>query len=128
MSAVPGSPLPHLLGSLDPQHPNQEGSSSPNFKADPEGPAALAKSLSVATQLSPASWAPTSLVSSLWSTPLPRASHTAHLVKSKHWFLSGVQLFVTPWTGRGPLGSLVHGILQARILEGIAIPSSRGSS
>ena len=99
MSAVPGSPLPHLLGSLDPQHPNQEGSSSPNFKADPEGLTALAKSLSVATQLSSASWAPTSLVSSLWSNPLPRASHMAHLVKSKHSLLSGVQLFVTPWTG-----------------------------
>ena len=27
-----------------------------------------------------------------------------------------------------PLGSSVHGILQARILEWIAIPSSRGSS
>ena len=27
-----------------------------------------------------------------------------------------------------PLGSSVHGILQARILEWVAIPSSRGSS
>ena len=27
-----------------------------------------------------------------------------------------------------PTGSSVHGILQARILEGVAIPSSRGSS
>ena len=33
---------------------------------------------------------------------------------------SRVQLFVTPWS--------VHGILQARILEWIAIPFSRGSS
>ena len=29
---------------------------------------------------------------------------------------------------RGPPGSSVHGILQARILEWVAIPSSRGSS
>jgi len=29
--------------------------------------------------------------------------------------------------GRSPTGSSVHGILQARILEGVAMPSSRGS-
>ena len=29
---------------------------------------------------------------------------------------------------RGPLGSSAHGILQARILEWVAVPSSRGSS
>ena len=34
--------------------------------------------------------------------------------------LSHVQLFMTPWS--------VHGILQARILEWVAIPFSRGSS
>ena len=34
--------------------------------------------------------------------------------------LSRVQLFATPWT--------VHGILQARILECVAFPFSRGSS
>ena len=39
--------------------------------------------------------------------------------------LCPVQLFVTPWT---PPGSSVHGILQARILEWVAMPSSRGSS
>ena len=33
---------------------------------------------------------------------------------------------VTPWTS--PPGSSVHGILQARILECVAIPFSRGSS
>ena len=32
----------------------------------------------------------------------------------------------TPWTS--PPGSLVHRILQATILEWIAVPSSRGSS
>ena len=40
---------------------------------------------------------------------------------------SRVQLFATPWTVALP-GSPVHGILQARILEQVAKPSSRGSS
>ena len=35
--------------------------------------------------------------------------------------LSRVRLFVIPWT-------VVHGILQARILEWVAFPFSRGSS
>ena len=38
-----------------------------------------------------------------------------------------VRLFVTPPTGSPP-GSSVHGILQARMLEWVAISSSRGSS
>ena len=42
------------------------------------------------------------------------------------WSLSHVWLFVTPQTA--PPGSSVHGILQARILEWVAIPFSRGSS
>ena len=41
--------------------------------------------------------------------------------------LSHVRLSATPWTV-GPPGSTVHGILQARILEWVAIPFSRGSS
>ena len=45
-------------------------------------------------------------------------------VHARHF--SHVQLFVTPWTG--PPGSPVHGILQVRILEWVAMPSSRGSS
>ena len=40
--------------------------------------------------------------------------------------LSCVQLFAIPW-GNLP-GSSVHGILQARILEWVAISYSRGSS
>ena len=40
--------------------------------------------------------------------------------------LSSVQLFTTPSTS--PPGSSVRGILQARILEWVAIPFSRGSS
>ena len=40
--------------------------------------------------------------------------------------LSRVQLFVTPWTR--PLGSSVHGMFQARILEWVAIFCSRASS
>ena len=43
------------------------------------------------------------------------------------WLLSNVRLFVTPWTVafQAPLSM---GILQARILEWVAMPSSRGSS
>ena len=41
--------------------------------------------------------------------------------------LSRVRLFVTPWTVAHS-GSSVHGILQARILEWVAISFSRGSS
>ena len=37
------------------------------------------------------------------------------------------EVFTTPWTVVSP-GSSVHGILQARILDWIAVPSSRGSS
>ena len=38
------------------------------------------------------------------------------------------RLFVTPWTLCSPPGFSIYGILQARILEWIAISSSRGSS
>ena len=41
--------------------------------------------------------------------------------------ISHVRLFVTPWTVAFP-GSSVHGISQARILEWVVIPFSRGSS
>ena len=41
--------------------------------------------------------------------------------------LSCVQLFVSPWTVACQV-PLLMGILQARILEWVAIPSSRGSS
>ena len=40
---------------------------------------------------------------------------------------SRVQLFATLWTDRSPPGSSVHGILQARTLEWVAMPSPRGS-
>ena len=42
-------------------------------------------------------------------------------------FFSRVRFFVTLWNC-GPPGSSVHGILQARILEWVAISSSRVSS
>ena len=42
--------------------------------------------------------------------------------------LSHVWVFATPWTVCSPPGSSVHGILQARMLEWVAIPSSTGSS
>ena len=41
--------------------------------------------------------------------------------------LSHVSLFVTPWTVARQ-GSSIRGILQARIPEWVAMPSSRGSS
>ena len=50
---------------------------------------------------------------------------------SKYMYLGKVAqscLFVTPWTDCSPPGSSVHGFLQARILEWVAIPFSRGSS
>ena len=47
---------------------------------------------------------------------------------SVNTWLSCVRLFVTPWTACSPPGSSVRGILQARTLEWVAMPSSRGSS
>ena len=41
--------------------------------------------------------------------------------------LNHVWLFATPWTVCSLPGASVHGILQARILEWVAIPFSRGS-
>ena len=54
---------------------------------------------------------------------------TLHLNKqfSSVQSLSSVRLFATPSTGNLP-GSSVHGILQARLLEWVAISFSRGSS
>ena len=46
--------------------------------------------------------------------------------KPKCESLSCVRLFVTPWTCSSS-GSSVHGVLQARILEWVAIPFSSGS-
>ena len=45
-------------------------------------------------------------------------------VKVKVKSLSGVGLFATPWTVCSPPGSSIHGILQARILEWVAITFS----
>ena len=39
------------------------------------------------------------------------------------WVLSCIGLFMTPWTFLSSLGSFVHGIFQARVLEWVAIPS-----
>ena len=52
-------------------------------------------------------------------------------MKSKSWkweSLSHVQLFATPWTVCSQPGSSVHGILQTRIMERVAISFPRGSS
>ena len=48
-------------------------------------------------------------------------------MKVKVKSLRRVRLLVTPWT-RSPPGSSFHGILQERILEWVAMPSSKESS
>ena len=54
-----------------------------------------------------------------------RLNHwTAREVPWEWKLLCCVRLFATPWT----MGSTVYGILQARILEWVAVPFSRGSS
>ena len=58
----------------------------------------------------------------LGSPHLPKSMHACVLSRFSH-----VRLCATPWTlaRQAPLSM---GILQARILEGVAMPSSRGSS
>ena len=60
------------------------------------------------------------------SGSLPLATRRNHLRVCAQ-SLSRVRLCGTPMD-RSPPGSSVHGILQARILEWVAMPSSRGSS
>ena len=56
---------------------------------------------------------------------IPKARGLEHSMHAKV-----VQLYLTPCepVDCSPPGSSVHGILQARILEWVAISSSRGSS
>ena len=63
-----------------------------------------------------------SCISLYWQTDSLPVRHLGKKVKP----LSCVRLFATPWTVATRF--LVQGILQARILEWIAIPFSRGSS
>ena len=58
---------------------------------------------------------------------IPQCSVTRPCVVSVLSRFSGVRLFVTLWTC-SLLGSSVYGILQATILEWVAISLSRGSS
>ena len=51
--------------------------------------------------------------------------HTYSIHKFMLSYFSHVQLFATPWT---VAHQAVHGILQAKILEWVAMLSSRGSS
>jgi len=60
----------------------------------------------------------------LWSNPRGKLCVCVLCVCQ---LLSHIWLSATSWTG-APLGSHVHGILQARILEWVAISFSRGSS
>jgi len=60
-------------------------------------------------------------------TEVTLCKHAKSLQIRSDQSLSRVRLFVTPWTvaHQAPLSM---GILQARILEWVAMPSSRGSS
>ena len=60
-------------------------------------------------------------------TRLKRLSSSSGSKISKCWSLGHVRVFVTPWTVACQ-ASLVRGILQARILEWVAMSSSRESS
>ena len=61
---------------------------------------------------------------------VPQSECLMYQLEYVHWGGGGsvAQLtLATPWTGTPP-GSSVHGILQARILEGVAISFSRETS
>ena len=65
-----------------------------------------------------------------WRWWLGFEQHSIHFVQppnqaSEWYLLSHAWLFATPWS---PPGSSVHGILQTRILEWVAISFSRESS
>ena len=77
-------------------------------------------------------------IPAVWGFTLPddcnSASHTFRRAEMKpsllgpYGVLSHVQRFATPWTIARQATLSVHGILQTRILEWVAIPFSRGSS
>ena len=63
-----------------------------------------------------------------WGTKIPHArDQLGPPSENSVCTLSHVRLFATPMDCSSP-GSTVHGIFQARILEWVAISSSRGSS
>ena len=68
---------------------------------------------------------PTFSLSSL--TLIKRLFKFLFMYESEHVSCSVVSNSATPWTVARPPGFSVHGILQARILEWVAIPFSRGS-
>ena len=65
-----------------------------------------------------------SLLSSNSITPIPPTIYTQQGACVCAHSLSRVRLSATPWTAALP-GSSVHGFLQARLLEWVAMPSSR---
>ena len=60
---------------------------------------------------------------SIYSAVVGLRGRMCTLSSCGEWALSYVRLFATPWT----VAHICHGILQARILEWVAIPFSRGS-
>ena len=64
----------------------------------------------------------------IW-VPQPEISHAASKTHSACMCAKSLQLCSTLWDpiDYSPLGSSVHGILQAKILEWVSMPSSKGS-
>ena len=60
----------------------------------------------------------------IWTHSQKKKKSTQNNPKVKVKLYSCVRLFATPWTV-APQGSSVHGILQARILEWVAISFSK---
>ena len=61
------------------------------------------------------------------ATPAPHSQYPIKLYCVLCLVISHIQLFVTPWT-TAHQAPLSMGVLQARVLEWVAMPSSRGSS
>ena len=94
--------------------------------------AAAAKSRQSCLTLHPRDGSPLALLSlgfsrqESWSVlPFPSPMHESEKWK---WSRSVVSDSATPWTGCSLLGSSIHGIFQARVLEWVAMPSPHGSS
>ena len=78
-----------------------------------------------------ASWAEGAQRSLCFLLPLISTNDCVHSIPETDIVvqsLSCVWLCATPWAEQRPPGSSVHRVLQARILERVAIPSSRASS
>ena len=69
----------------------------------------------------------------IWNHKIPQIAKAIMRKKKNwkyhtYWFQVNVKVTLSCWTLCDPMDHTVHGILQARILEWIAFPFSRGSS